>query len=120
MGQLNRLGFGLLSGVAAGMAAGLGARIAMRLVYCGLAVFIFWRGSAAWMARFAAVALLIFAAGFFNTGPVFGGLMGRSALAGLFRTLGLGALLVLLYIFPDGRFEPRWTIPMQLPGLPGC
>ncbi len=88
------------------------------LAYLGLAALIFWRASAGWMPRFTALALLFFAGAFFNGGEMLGGMMAALPLArwgtGLVQALGLSALLVLFYLFPDGRFTPRWTRPLAV------
>jgi len=83
------------------------------LGYCGLTAVIFWRGARDRTARFAALALLWFAAAFFNTGQVLPGAMLTLPLLrwlpGLIQALGLGGLVLLLLTFPDGRFVPPWT-----------
>jgi hypothetical protein len=33
---------------------------------------------------------------------------------GALQALGLAALLLLFYLFPDGRFVPRWTKPLAI------
>lgn len=87
--------------------------VVFNLGYCGLTAVIFWRGARSRMARFAALALLWFAAAFFNTGQVLPGAMLTLPfvrwLPGLIQALGLTGLVVLLLTFPDGRFVPTWT-----------
>lgn len=81
------------------------------LAYCGLVAMIFWRGAGNPIGSYAAIALLAFAAAFFHSGDRFA--MSSLPVArlgtGLIRVLGLGSLLSLFYLFPDGRFVPRWT-----------
>ncbi|MGH2523925.1 MAG: hypothetical protein ACRDH2_15575, partial [Anaerolineales bacterium] len=88
------------------------------LAYCGLAALIFLRASHAWMPKFTALTLLLFAGAFFNRGQFLGipmtALPIASLVIGLVRTLGFLALLLLFYLFPDGRFAPRWTRPLAV------
>lgn len=92
--------------------------ILFNLGYCGLTAVIFWRGARDRMAKFAALALLWFAAAFFNTGQVLSGAMLTLPLVRwlpeLIQALGLGGLVVLLLAFPDGRFVPPWTRPFTV------
>jgi hypothetical protein len=81
------------------------------LVFCGLAVVIFWRRSDDFIALYTSLALVLI--GIFLPDwtadlllPVYPGLF--PALA-LLSSLAFGSLFVLFYIFPDGRFVPRWT-----------
>ncbi len=94
--------------------------IAYVFAYCGLAALIFWRGSQAWMPKFTALALLTFAGAFFNGGEVLGGMMTALPIArwatGAVQALGFIGLLLILCLFPDGRFAPRWTRPVALVG----
>ena len=87
--------------------------VAFLFGYCSLATAIFWRGAYTWMAQFAALTLVAFSAGFFNDGKVFAPSMDTIFIVrwipGLMKTFGLGTLLGLIYRFPDGRLEPRWT-----------
>ena len=87
--------------------------VAFLFGYCSLAAAIFWQGTHTWMAQFAALTLVAFSAGFFNDGKVFSPTMNAIFIVrwipGLMKTFGLGALLGLIYRFPDGRLEPRWT-----------
>jgi len=104
-------------------ASGMGAQTLIRfingltvsfiLIYTGLVVAIFWKGAHHWMSRFASLALLAFGGAFMTRGLLPGESMNALPLVRLFpilmRTFGLGSLLVLLFIFPDGRFESKWT-----------
>jgi|GEM_PF-2153882 len=82
------------------------------LGYWALTSVIFWRGSRSWVAKFAAISLLIFAAAFFHTGEILGGTMNTLPLVrwfpGVIRVLGFGFLLILFYIFPIGRLLSGW------------
>ena len=92
--------------------------VLFNLGYCGLTAVIFWRGARDRMAKFTALALLWFAAAFFNIGQVLPGAMLSLPLVrwlpGLIQALGLGGLVVLLLTFPDGRFVPPWTRPFAV------
>lgn len=88
------------------------------LLYGISAAAIFWQGGQRNMARFTALALLLFAAAFFNNGTSFL-TMGRAfpparLLPGFLRTVGFLALMLFFYLFPDGRFTPRWTRPLAV------
>ncbi len=81
------------------------------LVFFAVAAVIFWRRSDDWMALFAAIMLVAFG------GNVF--IDTKHALADgspvwfwpvtFMDFLGSTALFVFFYLFPDGRFVPRWT-----------
>jgi hypothetical protein len=63
-----------------------------------------------------AAALLAFGAAFFGNGTALSGPM-RSTPAiryipSLITTIGFMALILLMYLFPDGRFKPFWTKPL--------
>ena len=108
------------SGVPFGVYRDINTALLMLYVlgYIGLTALIFWRAPAGWMPRFTALALLAFAGAFFNGGKVLGGMMDALPLArwgiGLVQALGLSSMLVIFYLFPDGRFVPRWTLPLAL------
>ena len=90
--------------------------LTLLLGYWALAIAIFWRGSRSWVAKFAAISLLIFAAAFFNTGNMLSGAMNTLPLVrwfpGVIRVLGFGCLLTLFYILPDGRLIFGWIRPL--------
>jgi hypothetical protein len=81
------------------------------LVFCGLAVVIFWRRSDDFIALYTSLTLVL--TGIFLPEwtaelllPIYPVL--RPALAFL-TSLAFCILFILFYIFPDGRFVPRWT-----------
>jgi hypothetical protein len=87
------------------------------LVGYGLAALLVLRRSDDWMGLLVALLLICSASQGVNTnqavhpnvpsqwmGPVF-----ASILANLASSLGFGSLVLKLYLFPDGRFVPRWT-----------
>jgi hypothetical protein len=112
--QLSGLSFRVLDGINAVLL------LVFACGYCGLAALIFVLGAGSRMPKLTALALLLFAGAFFNGSRVLGG--GMSALpvarlgAGLVQALGLSALLILLYVFPDGRFIPGWTRALTVVG----
>ena len=82
------------------------------LIYCVLGMLIFWRKSADRMALFCAFVLVLFGgAGFTNI------LQGTLALLspawfvliGTLDVLGQTGFLIFFFLFPSGRFVPRWT-----------
>jgi signal transduction histidine kinase len=83
--------------------------VALLLVYSAIAVVIFWRKSDDGMAVFASIALVTWAA---TASPSWDALESHPAWSlpvRFLRTLGPTSLLIFLYLFPDGRFIPRWT-----------
>lgn len=82
------------------------------LAYAGLCTLLFWQSGGNRMGSLAAVSLLLFAAGFVQSGRAltnaldFLGL--GQALTGLLRAAGLGGLLASLLLWPDGGFRPAW------------
>lgn len=90
--------------------------LAFLLAYCGLATVIFWRGTHHAVTRLAAVTLLLLAAAFFGRQPALSSGMQALPVARLLPALlqagALSLLLVLLFIFPNGRSARRWTRPV--------
>jgi hypothetical protein len=88
------------------------------LAYLGASGLIYLRSRRSWMGKFTAFALLAFAGAFFNSRDViaaaFFGFPQAPILAGLLRAVGYSLFLLLLYIFPDGQFTPRWTLPLAV------
>lgn len=84
-------------------------------VYLLVGILIFWRKSSEWISFFTSICLIINAplivrpmdALFFITPGL------RIPFLILFA-LGITCVYVLVYLFPDGRFLPRWTIWMLL------
>ena len=92
-------------------AYGVALDIAFAVVYVAVAALIFWRKSAERFALFVAFALLTFGTATFPEALY--------ALAAAYPAwwppvavlnfLGLASFGLFLYLFPDGRFVPRWT-----------
>jgi len=81
-------------------------------VYCFLGALIFWRRSADWMALFCAFMLVLFG-GVGLTNILQDTLAPISpawyALIGTLEVFGQSGFLVFFFLFPSGRFVPRWT-----------
>jgi hypothetical protein len=85
---------------------------ASTLVSFGVAALIFWRRSDDWMAMFVSLFLVIIGVNFSVQAQAI--LMTNVQMAWYWShtvLIGLGwvSLSLLLYLFPDGRFVPRWT-----------
>jgi hypothetical protein len=82
------------------------------LAYAGLCALLFWQSGGGRMGSLAAMSLLLFAAGFVQSGRAltsaldFLGL--GQALTGLARAAGLTGLLATLLLWPDGVFRSAW------------
>jgi signal transduction histidine kinase len=88
------------------------------LGYMAVAAFIFWRKSDERTALFVALAVALFG----STWPIAPGLLRNApatlqALAQIWSPLGFAAFVLLIYIFPDGHFVPRWMRPIALIAL---
>jgi hypothetical protein len=78
--------------------------------FCTVGAIIFWRRSRERAALFASFALAMFGLtwpGAFEAARRYGAW--GEAVGGFLFELGLASLVVLLLVFPDGRFVPRWT-----------
>ena len=76
-----------------------------------VAVLIFWRAAERRFALFVSITLLLFGV-LFNTAPTFL-IPEYPFLAGLaerLKNLGSAALFIFLFLFPSGRFVPRWSV----------
>jgi signal transduction histidine kinase len=81
------------------------------LVWVAIALLIFWRRSDDRMALLVALFLVLFPATQILDSPTAVGAAYPSlqALTNILDVLGGLSFLLFLYIFPDGRFVPRWT-----------
>jgi hypothetical protein len=105
---------GLSIGFYAGYFTALNAILA--LVFSIVAAVIFWRKSDDWMGMFVSLTLVLFGITF-NSGFSSGALapVGQQypalLLLGSFLTfLGGASFNISFYVFPDGRFVPRWIV----------
>jgi hypothetical protein len=90
----------------------LALAIASASVSFGVAALIFWRRSDEWMAMFVSLFLVIIGVNFSVQAQAIQVTNGQMAWYWSHTVLiGLGwvSLSLLLYVFPDGRFVPRWT-----------
>ncbi len=89
----------------------LALAIVFAAVHVSIGIFIFWRRSDNWMASFVALMLLTFGAVSFTQFPKVLVQAYPAAWLPVVLVEILGAISVSLffYLFPDGRFVPRWT-----------
>jgi hypothetical protein len=89
----------------------LSIRAASVVVWVAVAVIIFWRRSDNSMALFTSLTLLTFAVFFLSAGPT---VLAKQHPAlwlpvNLLTIFSSMSFALFLYLFPNGRFEPRWT-----------
>ena len=82
--------------------------IALQALYLLLGIFIFWQRSNDWVAGVFSLILIMALSGeklqvVFGYGPV------TAQVDLIFAAISSTLLICLFYIFPDGRFVPRWT-----------
>ena len=119
-GQLSRDGLHALQGL--GLSPGFYATYIVALdvvfatAYVTVAILIFWRRPADRMALFVSLALLTFGtATFTDTMDVLAAEPSVWRLPDvLLQSVGTITFGLFLYLFPDGRFVPRWTGPVAL------
>lgn len=89
----------------------LAAQIVVAAGFYGLSLLIFWRRSDDGMAIFVSLAAMLYGTTSVPIGQALAGqtLPAWRVLVDLMNSVGWGAGLVLFYLFPDGRFVPRWT-----------
>jgi hypothetical protein len=84
---------------------------ASTVVWVAVGVVIFWRKSDDWMALFTSLSLVTFGAVSLNGGPT--ALVEQYSAVWLpihlLALLGTVSLNMFFYLFPNGRFVPRWT-----------
>lgn len=88
----------------------LALELVCALGFFAMAALILWRSPASWMAALVALLLAAFGAGLTGTSYA---LISDQPIwrvpPGAVQALGWGLLLVFAYLFPDGRFVPRWS-----------
>jgi len=85
----------------------LALTIALAFLCFVVSAVIFWRRSDDWMALLAALAVV--ATFTLNGNAVFGSHSAWGVLTNVLAVLGSGVYVLVLALFPDGRFVPRWT-----------
>jgi len=110
-------GLGLSLGFYAGFATGLDVIFAA--VYCAVSALIFWRSTVDRMALFASLTLLLFGAATFpNAVDLLSAVHPAWRLPAVaLGSIGSVCMSLFLYLFPDGRFVPRWTFWVAFSGL---
>ena len=97
----------------------LALTIALAFLCFVVSAVIFWRRSDDWMALLAALAVV--ATFTLNGNAVFGSHSAWGVLTNVLAVLGSGVYVLVLALFPDGRFVPRWTrwllLCWALPGM---
>ncbi len=84
--------------------------IALAAVFIGTGALIFWRKPDDRAALFFALTLVVFGAVWPNTLDSLASIHpGLEAIVGVLDTWGFASFFLLFYLFPDGRFVPRWT-----------
>src|SRR6266566_4157639 len=81
--------------------------LALAFLCFAIGAVIFWRRSDDWMALL--VALAVVATVTLNGNAVFGSHSAWGELTHVLGVLGSGVYVLVLALFPDGRFVPRWT-----------
>ncbi len=87
------------------------------LVFFAVAALIFWRKSDDWMALLAAFSLVAFGASFTSipwTLAIVHPAWWLPVTLASENVLGFPSLIVFFFLFPTGRFVPRWTGPVAL------
>lgn len=89
----------------------LSMRVAFATAWVAVGVVIFWRKSDDWMALFASLSLITFGTFAIDTDPT---VLGEQYSAvwlpvRLLGFVGSVSLVMFFFLFPDGRFVPRWT-----------
>ena len=90
----------------------LGIELSLALVYTALAFFIFWRRSHTWTGIFVSFAFLSLGTVFW-TEDIRALVHAYPVLArpdAIITAIAILSFVQLFYIFPDGRFVPRWTV----------
>ena len=92
-------------------AATVGMDILFAAAYASVAALIFWRRSRDRVAVFASLALLIFGTATFGftLSALAADHPGWQTPVALLHFLGAACFGLFLYVFPDGRFVPRWS-----------
>ena len=85
----------------------LALTLALAFLSFAVSAVIFWRRSQDWMALLGALAVV--ATVTLNGNDVYGSHSAWGVLTNVVAVLGSGVYVLVLALFPDGRFVPRWT-----------
>ncbi|MGQ0603794.1 MAG: hypothetical protein ACT4QE_19100 [Anaerolineales bacterium] len=103
-------------GLSLGFYAGyiLAFEVALALAYTAIGIFIFWRRSDDWMALWVSLLLVVMGTNAIAVVvPALFAVWPDARLISIFAgMLGMVSLLHVLFLSPDGRFVPRWTMPI--------
>ncbi len=90
--------------------------VSFGLAFAAVGAALFWRRPDDWMVVFVSLTLVTFGLSLPPPMRTLAGTQPAWRMAVVFvQTLGTGAFFALFYLFPDGRFVPRWTrIPVVL------
>ena len=89
--------------------------IASALISFGVACVLFWRRSVDWMAMFVSLFLVTFGVNFSAQGLLVANQQTAwNVPLTIVTLLGWNLFNLLSYLFPDGRFVPRWTRPLAV------
>jgi uncharacterized membrane protein YbaN (DUF454 family) len=84
--------------------------VALAAVFIGIGALIFWRKPDDRAALFFSLTLVVFGVVWPNTLDSLDSIHpGLEAIVGVLGTGGFASFFLLFYLFPDGRFVPRWT-----------
>lgn len=83
------------------------------IAYLAAVVAILWLSAGRWMGKLAALSLAVLAAGWFSAAPfpAPANPAGVALPSDLLKGVGLALLVLVLFLWPDGRFQPAWTRP---------
>ncbi len=97
-----------------------GGEIALGLAFFALAIIIFARRRSEWIALLVAYVLVFLGALLFTSANDALGRVDSLRVLPLDFLFGLGltAFVMLLFVFPSGRFVPRWSVVFLVPTLP--
>ena len=91
--------------------------IAIMAAFAITAVLIFWSKPDDWMVFHVSLALVSFAAAIIPSYEALGAVAPSwNPVITLIHALGVGTAMLVLYIFPTGKFAPRWTLHLTAVG----
>lgn len=90
--------------------------VLFEVVFVAVALVIFWRKSNDWMAILVALMLVTFSIATFSNSldTVSAAYPALNPVSGVISLVGAFSLFLSFFLFPDGRFVPRWTVLLFL------